>query len=281
MDFLLPVRESFPHAGCKKLCLDDFLSARPRPRWGEINDLAVDPQGNAWIAGWNSQYPGWDNDAKQHRPGLPLDIPRGRSVVYFATDTSTYLKKIFVPAPAPVTGVAIAPNGMVWLTDPYHYCPTERGKRHCRRPLLLSYDPASDVFTTHVMPRGVLPHLCRHMFKTQCNTYLSTPMTFAPDGSLWTVVPVRGPNYGSPKVVRLIRFKSGVFTSYRLDLNPSVLIRPLIGRGGNVWLLGHDGHPVVLSPSTGKRFWLHQHGGYLVQDHHGQIWYVLAASMRP
>ncbi|HEV3312363.1 MAG TPA: hypothetical protein VG815_17775, partial [Chloroflexota bacterium] len=280
MDFLLPVRVRFPRADCARQCRYDFLSAKPRPRYGEINDLTIDRRGNAWIAGWNTQYPGWDSVAKQHQPGLPLDIPRGRSVVYYATDTSTHLKKIFVPAPAPVTGITVAPNGLIWLTDPYHYCLVRGGRRRCSPPMLLSYDPATRTFNKYAMPRGVLPHLCMHIFVTKCNTYLSTPMTVARDGSLWIAVPARGSDYYSPQVVRLIHFRSGAFTSYRLALNPSPLTRPIIGRSGNVWLTGRNGHPIVFQPSSGKRFCLREHGGYLVQDHHSRIWYVFAASKR-
>jgi len=84
---------------------------------------------------------------------------------------------------------------------------------------------------------------------------------------------------GIPLPSRRIETASAVVMP-RIEVDSSNLIRPLIGRRGNVWLLGRGGRPVVLRPSTGQRFWLREHGGYLIQDRHGQIWSVLAASRR-
>lgn len=286
------IRESFSrmvqHWPSPGFCCRRSVHPRGGPRSAQFNDVAVDNRGNAWIPGWSSNYgPFQYSNRNSHHlaRGLP-GVYQGRASVDYVGARAKVEHTIYVPGPAPLTGATIGRDGSVWMLDPYQRCIARGQHRGCRQPRFVQYLPRGHRFHVFVIPPRARPHACTLSFsgKTRaCATFLlRTPMATAPDGSIWALVPGQAAQHDPHAYVRLIHFRDGIFTSYRVSVgtcfggcNGNMIVPdPMVGRAGRVWVCGRYGHPIILDPNTGKVFWLRFHGGSLLQDHHGRMWYA-------
>ncbi len=216
---------------------------------------------HGWPVGIHTIRTAITSSGEGARARASVDYSSWSCLALLCSAAATRFRIVSVPAPAPLTGVAVGGDGSVWAVDPYRVCLGRKGSKHCRPPLLISYDPASGRFQRFAIPR-------RGGFKERGSQYLSTPMTASPGGSIWI-------DLQSGKGYVLMRFRDGHFTTYRRWRGLEPLI---VGASGNLWLTGRHGHPLVFSPSTGRTYKLREHGGKLFQSPDGQISYVWSPS---
>lgn len=265
-------------AGRCRVCHEEFASL------GFVDDVAVGSRGGAWIAGWSSHYKGW-HPARggRHAPGLPRDIPPGQSLLLFVGPKVRSFVKIRVPAPAPMTGVAIAREGTVWLNEMFNVCIGSGASRRCLPPRLVSYAPKTHRFRTFVIPDRDRPV---HRQGGAWDTSLRTPMAVAPDGWVWSLFPVRGPARRGRSYLELVGLKNGLFKAFRIPVSyipvsEEGLTPPIIDGHDQVWLMDPGnltGPPIMVDARTGRWSSVRLNGGYLLQDFLGRLWYVVPPS---
>lgn len=256
------------------------------PRWlhrvwpGQLDSIAVELNGNAWISGWHvsdKQDCGWLEGLGVHAPGLSRITPRGWAALWLVNPQTGVERTIHAPAPGPLTAVAVH-NQFVWMIDPYHRCLRRDGVRRCKAPRLLRYDRSTGRFATFIVPR-------RFSLRPLGSTYYYNDAMTVTRNTVWTLIlngpPRRRPHPGRRPRRRfvLLGFRHGVF--FEVHLWPWWSItstNPLMSdEQGRIWLQTLDGSPIFFDPHTNKLTKLNLRHGVLLQDFHHRIWYVRGA----